>query len=144
MRRKKLITSIVLVLLLASAFSSSAVFAAMPPDDTIDPQSIVMCTSSFIAQSSTKAKAEIYATNSGSTPYITSKVTLQSASLGSTNFSDVSGVDPVVYTVENQSYISHKCYFTITSNKEYRIKIELTDKVNGIITTKTYYESLER
>lgn len=144
MRRKKLITSIVLVLLIASAFSSSAVFAAMPPDDTIDPQSIITCSRSFIATSSTKARAEISATSSGETPFITSKVTLQSAPLGTTSFSNVSGVNPSTYTVEDQTMILHVCTFSITSDKEYRIKVEITDKVNGIQVTKTYYQALSR
>lgn len=144
MRRKKLITSIVLVLLLASAFSSSAVFAAMPPDDTADPQSIVTCIKSFVATSSTKASAEVSATSSGNTPYITSKITLQSAPLGTTTYSNVSGVSPSIYTVENKVAILHTCTFNITSNKEYRIKIEITDEVNGIAKTKTYYQPLSR
>ena len=144
MRRKKLITSIVLVLLLASAFSSSAVFAAIPPDDTIDPQSIMTCTYSFKATSSTKAKATVSATSSGEPEYITSKITLQSAPLGTTNFSKVSGVSPATYTVENQSMILHQCNFSITSDKEYRIKIELTDKIDGTQVTKTYYSALSR
>lgn len=143
MRRKRLTTILVLVLLIASAFSSSAVFAAMPPDDTADPQSIVTCVKSFVATSSTKASAEVYASSSGKTPYITSKITLQSAPLGTTEYSNVSGVSPSVYTV-NEVSILHTCTFSITSNKEYRIKIQITDEVNGITTTKTYYETLSR
>ena len=143
MRRKKLITSIVLVLLLASAFSSSTVFAAMPPDNTADPQTIMTCSRSFVATSSTKASATVSATSSGKTPFITSKITLQSADLGSTKFTDVSG-ETDTKTVENQMSILHVCSFNSTSDKEYRIKIQLTDKVNGTQVTKTYYQELSR
>lgn len=143
MRRKRLTTILVSVLLIASAFSSSAVFAAMPPDNTADPQTIMTCTRSFVATSSTKARAEISATSSGQTPFITSKVTLQSATLGTTKFTDVSGSTDTK-TVEDQMSILHICNFSITSDKEYRIKIELTDKVNGIQVTKTYYQALSR
>ena len=145
MRRKRLTTILVLVLLIASAFSSSAVFAAMPPDNTADPQTIMTCSHSFVATSSTRAKADVYATSSVTSPtYITSKITLQSAPSGTTSFSNVSGVSPDTLTVKNSPYISHKCYFTITSDKDYRIKIQITDNVNGVEVTKTYYEELSR
>lgn len=143
MRRKRLTTILVSVLLIASAFSSSAVFAAMPPDNTADPQSIMTCTASFKATSSKKASATVSATSSGQTPFITSKITLQSAELGSTKFTDVSGTTDTK-TVENQMSILHICSFNITSDKEYRIKIQLTDKVNGTQVTKTYYQELSR
>lgn len=141
MRRKRLTTILVSVLLIASAFSSSAVFAAMPPDNTADPQTIQSCTFSFKATSSTKATATVSATSSGDTPFITSKITLQSAPLGTTKFTDVSG-STKTKTVEDQISILHTCTFNITSDKEYRIKIQLTDKVDGIQVTKTYYQAL--
>ena len=144
MRRKRLTTILVSVLLIASTFSSSAVFAAMPPDNTADPQTIITCAYSFKATSSTRARATVSATSSGQTPFITSKITLQSAPLGTSSFSKVSGVSPETYTVNNKVAILHECYFDITSDKEYRIKIELTDKVNGNEVTKTYYQELSR
>ncbi|MCI8631283.1 MAG: hypothetical protein HFG67_03290 [Firmicutes bacterium] len=143
MKKKRISTILVLVMLLVSVFSSTMAWAAAN-NDTIDPQSIVTCTKSFIATSSTKAKATVSASSSGNTPYITSKITLQSAALGSTRFSNVSNVDPDIYTVEDKVAILHQCTFPITSSKEYRIKIEITDEVNGITTTKTYYQELSR
>ena len=143
MRRKRLTTILVSVLLIASAFSSSAVFAAMPPDNTADPQTVQSCTFSFEATSSTKARAEVSAVSSGITPFITSKITLQSAPLGTTTFTDVSG-STSTKTVENLTAILHICTFSITSTKEYRIKVQLTDKVDGVQVTKTYYQALDR
>lgn len=143
MKKKRISTILVLVMLLVSVFSSTMAWAAVN-NDTIDPQSIVTCTKSFIATSSTKANAKVYATSSGYTPYITSKITLQSAPLGSTKFTNVSNVDPSTYTVEDEVTILHQHSFPITSDKEYRIKIQITDEVNGITTTKTYYQDLSR
>ena len=136
-KMKRISTILVLAMMLASIFSSSIAFAAMPPDNTI-----MSCVSSFVATSSTRARAEISATSSGQTPFITSEITLQSAPLGTTRFTDVEG-STQTKTVEDSISILHACSFGISSDKEYRIKIELTDKVNGIQVTKTYYKDLD-
>ena len=86
--------------------------------------------------------SEVFAGSSGDTPFITSEITLQSAPLGTTSFTDVKG-GTKTKTVENQTSILHTCSFDISSDKEYRIKVKLTDKVNGIQSTKTYYKTLD-
>lgn len=142
MKKKRISTILVLVMLLVSVFSSTMAWAAVN-NDTIDPQSIITCSRSFVATSSTKARAEVSATSSGDTPFITSKITYQSAPLGTTRFTNVSN-STSTYTVEDETMIIHICNFNITSDKEYRIKIELTDKVNGTQVTKTFYQALSR
>ncbi len=141
-KMKRISTILALAMMLASIFSSSIAFAAMPPDNTASPNTIMSCVSSFVATSSTRARAEISATSSGQTPFITSEITLQSAPLGTTRFTDVEG-STQTKTVEDSISILHACSFGISSDKEYRIKIELTDKVNGIQVTKTYYKDLD-
>ena len=141
-KMKRISTILVLAMMLASVFSSSIAFAAMPPDNTASPNTIMSCVSSFVATSSTRARAEISATSSGQTPFITSEITLQSAPLGTTSFTDVKG-STKTKTVEDQTSILHSCSFNITSDKEYRIKVKLTDKVNGTQVTKTYYKDLD-
>ena len=139
---KRISTILVLAMMLASVFSSSIAFAAMPPDNTASPNTIMTCARQFVAVSSTSAIAEVFAGSSGDTPFITSEITLQSAPLGTTSFTDVKG-STKTKTVENQTSILHTCSFDISSDKEYRIKVKLTDKVNGIQSTKTYYKTLD-
>ena len=141
-KMKRISTVLVLAMMLASIFSSSIAFAAMPPDNTASPNTIMTCARSFVAVSSTSAIAEVFAGSSGDTPFITSEITLQSAPLGTTNFTDVEG-STQTKTVEDNMAILHVCSFGISSDKEYRIKIELTDKVDGIQSTKTYYKALD-
>ena len=141
-KMKKISAVLVLAMMLASIFSSSIAFAAMPPDNTASPNTIMSCVSSFVATSSTRARAEISATSSGQTPFITSEITLQSAPLGTTRFTNVKD-STLTKTVEGQTSILHVCNFGITSDREYRIKVKLTDKVNGIQVTKTYYKDLD-
>ena len=85
-KMKRISTVLVLAMMLASIFSSSIAFAAMPPDNTASPNTIMTCARSFVATSSTRARAEVSATSSGQTPFITSEITLQSAPLGTTRF----------------------------------------------------------
>ena len=140
-KMKKISAVLVLAMMLASIFSSSIAFAAMPPDNTASPNTIMSCALTFLATSSTSAIAEVFAGSSGQTPFITSEVTLQSAPLGTTRFTNVKD-STLTKTVEGQTSILHVCNFGITSDREYRIKVKLTDKVNGIQSTKTYYKTL--
>ena len=141
-KMKRISTILVLAMMLASVFSSSIAFAAMPPDNTASPNTIMTCLLTFVTTSSTKARAEVFAGSSGQTPFITSEITLQSAPLGTTSFTDVKD-STKTKTVEDQTSILHSCSFNITSDKEYRIKVKLTDKVNGIQSTDTYYKELD-
>ena len=76
--------------------------------------------------------------------FITSKITLQSAPLGSASYTNVSGVLPSTQTVYDRSNITHLCSFPISTSKNYRIKIEITDEVNGKQATVTKYKTLTR
>ena len=70
-----------------------------------------------------------------------SKITLQEAPLGSSNFTN-SNVNPKTKQVSS-STIAHVASFTISTSKEYRAKIEITDNTNGTDYTVTFYEDLQ-
>lgn len=138
----KILTAAVLVL--ALVFSMNAVVFAGVNDNIPALRTIIGIGKTFIADSSTKATATVQATSSGTTPYITSKITLQSAALGSKNYSNVSGVSAKTKTVYDQTAILHTATFSISSSKNYRVKIELTDEVHGVESTVTSYCYLSR
>ena len=103
---------------------------------------IVSTVSSFVRNSNTKGTASVSATSSNpSTPYVISKMTLQEAPLGSTSFtnSNTDSKTKKVYT----NVILHTTTFPITTTKDYRVKIEVTDNTNGIDNTVTFYEYLQ-
>lgn len=139
---RTLIAVITLFALLLPTFSSYA--AAGGGGNVAEPNTVVSTAISFTEKDDTTGFASIYAHSSGYASFITSKVTLQSAPLGSTSFTTVSGVSPSIYTVYDSPYIKHLCSFPITSTKDYRIKIEITDKVNGKQATYTTYQKLTR
>ena len=139
---RMLIALITLFALLLPTFSS---YAAIGGGGNIaEPNTIISYAISFKATSDDTGLADVYASSSGKATYITSKVTLQSAPSGSTSYTTVSGLSPSVYTVYDSAYIKHLCSFPITSTKDYRIKIEITDKVNGKQSTYTTYKKMTR
>lgn len=147
MKTRKTNILIVIALTLAMLFSMSAVFAdtsnpGLEGSESIGVRTVNGCTSSFDAESSSRAVAEVGGTSSGFPSFITSKITLQSAPLGTSYFSDVWGVNPETYTVYNDTSILHCCYFPINSNRTFRIKIELTDDANGYNVTTRYFQGL--
>ena len=103
---------------------------------------IVSTTSSFVRDSNTKGTASLSAVSSNpSTPYVISKMTLQEAPLGSSNFVN-SNTDPKTKKVYSNA-ILHTATFSITTTKEYRVKMEITDSTNGTESTVTFYENLQ-
>ena len=139
---RMLIALITLFALLLPTFSS---YAAIGGGGNIaEPNTIISYAVSFKATSNDTGLADVYATSSGKATFITSKVTLQSAPSGSTSYTTVSGLSPSVYTVYDSVSIKHLCSFPITSTKNYRIKIEITDEVNGKQSTFTKYKTLTR
>ena len=103
---------------------------------------ITSTTSSFVRDSSTKGTATVAAHSSNAnTPYMKSKMTLQEAPLGTNNFVN-SNVTPKTKTTSYSS-ILHTETFTITTTKEYRVKIEITDNTKGTDYTVTIYEDLQ-
>lgn len=139
---RMLIALITLLALLLPTFSSYA--AAGGGGNVAEPMTIGTISISFTARSSTDGYAHIYAHSIGYPTFITSKATLQSAPSGSSSYTDVSGVSPSIYTVYNKVSIDHTCSFPITSTKNYRIKVEITDEVNGKQSTITCYKNLTR
>ena len=138
---RMLIALLTLFALLLPTFSS---YAAAGGGNVAEPATIVSSAISFVEKSNNTGFADIYAHSSGYASIITSKVTLQSAPLGSSSYTTVSGLSPSIYTVYDSAYIQHLCSFPITSTKNYRIKIEITDKVNGKQSTYTTYKVLTR
>ena len=132
-----------IVTLLIPAFGGVA-YAESTVIDEIDSKTATAMRYSFVASSNIKGDAYVYAACSGIASFITAKITLQSAPLGSASYTNVSGVLPSTFTVYDSSSIAHFCTFPISSGKNYRIKIEITDKVNGKQATVTKYKTLTR
>lgn len=144
MKKRKLNRILILITIIALLLPAGTAYASDIDEGTAEPQTIGNYTVSFVAKSDVTADVILFAASIGIPSYITSKITLQSASLGSSVYTNVSGIQPSTYTVYNQASITHICSFPISSNKEYRIKIELTDKVNGKTVTVTRYKNLSR
>ena len=98
----------------------------------------------FDATSNTSATSEVSFYADSIATSIKSTITLQSAPLGSSNYSNVSGISPSTRTVYNTTYIYHTCNFNISSQKDYRIKVEISQTINGINTTTIRYKTLVR
>ncbi len=142
-KTSKILILLMIVTLLIPAFGSVA-YAESIENDGTDVKTATAMRYSFVASSNVKGDAYVYAACSGIASFITSKITLQSAPLGSASYTNVSGVLPSTYTVYDSSSITHFCTFPISSGKNYRIKIEITDKVNGKEVTVTKYQTLTR
>ena len=121
------------------------IFAAdvTTPKRAIDDDRMIVYTStSFVRDSSTKGTVSVVASSSNpNTPYMILKITLQEAPLGTTDYTN-SDVDPKEKTVSRSS-ISQVTTFTISTKKEYRAKIQITDCTNGVDSTRTIYEYLQ-
>ena len=142
-KTSKILIILMIVTLLIPAFGGVA-YAESDGDNSIAPMTIGSYVISFKAANSVRGDVDVYAHSIGVASYITSKITLQSAPLGSSSYTNVFGVLPSTYTVYDQIYIKHLCSFPISSGKNYRIKIEITDKVNGKESTVTLYKTLTR
>ncbi len=142
-KTSKFLILLMIVTLLIPAFGSVA-YAESDGDDSIAPMTAAVIRYSFDATSNVKGEAYVYASCTGIASFITSKITLQSAPLGSASYTNVSGVLPSTQTVYDRSNITHLCSFPISTSKNYRIKIEITDEVNGKQATVTKYKTLTR
>ena len=146
MKKRNLSRILILITIIALLLPVGSAYAAVIDEGTdegiAEPQTVTTVSYSFTSSSDVVGDAYVYAVSSGIASYITSKITLQSAALGSSSYSNVSGVRPSIYTVYNTASIGHFCSFPISSNRKYRIKIELTDKVNGKTATVTLYRNL--
>ena len=142
-KTSKFLILLMIVTLLIPAFGSVA-YAESDGDDSIETMTIGSYIISFKAANSVRGDVDVFASSLGLASYITSKITLQSAPLGSSSYTNVSGVLPSTYTVYDTTRITHLCSFPISSGKNYRIKVEITDKVNGKKSTATLYKTLSR
>ena len=94
----------------------------------------------FIRTTGNEAEAYMYATFL-SPRKVVSKVSLEEAPEGTTNFTTVEG--PYKRTVYNTTSISRLNYFELEEGYEYRVKYEVTDTLEGIETTVTEYAYLQ-
>lgn len=97
--------------------------------------------SSFVQESSTSASGYATATVSGIASYIKITVTLQQAAKGSSTYTN-SSQDPVNKTVYNTNYITKTFSFKVSNTKNYRVKIVVKDKINSVVSTKTFYKKM--
>ena len=142
MKKRNLSRILILITIIALLLPVGSAYAAVIDEGTAEPQTVVSYILSFSTSNDIIGNADVYATSSNMATYITSKITLQSASLGSSSYTNVIGVSPSTFTVYNRASISHLCSFPISSSKNYRIKIEITDCVNGKVATTTLYKNL--
>lgn len=136
----KKLTAVILILSLVLSCNVVAFATTSSEDSTAITRTVGGVSLAFNATSSTQACAKVIGSSNGETPYIISKVTLQEAPLGSSNFVN-SNVSPSIMTVYD-TLIFHTSYWPITSSKNYRIKVEMTDEVNGIRLTTVWFKNL--
>ena len=145
MKHAKFSRILIILMIIALLLPAGGAYASSDDEPvTVQPQTAVSYILSFSTSNDIIGHAHVYVTSSGIASYITSKITLQSASLGSSVYSDVIGINPSEYTVYNKVSITHLCNFPVSNNKNYRIKIEITDKVNGKTAKTTLYKTLTR
>lgn len=146
MKNKKFTRILILLTIVALLLPAGSAYAADVDGEEHqpDPQTVVSYVLSFSTSNDIIGNVNVYAHSSNEADYITSKITLQSAPLGSSAYTNVTGISPSTYTVYNSVYISHLCNFPVSSSKNYRIKIEITDCVNGKVATTTLYKTLTR
>lgn len=138
----RILVVLMIVLLMVPALGS--VTYAESEEDSAQTMTVGSYVVSFVARNSVTGDADVYAHSIGLASKITCTITLQSAPLNSLSYSNVSGVLPSTRTVYNSTYINHMCSFPISSSKNYRIKIQVTDTVNGKTATTTFYKTLSR
>lgn len=142
MKKRNLSRILILITIIALLLPVGSAYAAVIDEGTAEPQTVVSYILSFSTSNDIIGNVDVYAHSSGLASYITSKITLQSASLNSSSYTNVIGVSPSTFTVYNKTSISHLCSFPISDSKKYRIKIEITDCVNGKTATTTLYKNL--
>lgn len=97
--------------------------------------------SSFVQESATSASGHANATVTGIASYIKMTVKLQQAASGTSNYTDSSQAS-LSKTVYNTNYITKTFSFKVSNSKNYRVKIVIKDKINGVVSTRTYYKKM--
>ena len=93
----RILVILMIVALMIPAFGSAA-YAESNTDSTGPFRTPAGYVISFSAINNVQALADVFVTSSGYASSITSKITLQSAPLGSSSYSNVTGVLPSTYT----------------------------------------------
>lgn len=104
-------------------------------------RSISTLTASFNQETSTSASGRATAYAVGTASYIKITVTLQQAPSGSSNYTN-SSQDPVTKTVYDTNYITKTYTFKVSNSKNYRVKIVVKDKIDGVVSTRTSYKKM--
>ena len=130
--------------------SPAAVFAATdsasicPVESISNPQvpvrTVMSISASFTKISNIQAYAHVLATSGSSYATILSSIELQSRTSDGDEFTTELG--PVYRRIYNSSYIEQEVSFPISSGKEYRIKVTITDTVAGVENSVTDYFDL--
>ena len=126
------------------SFADSGGMGTEPGVTPLNPnpliQTIMSLSASFVRLQDGSAHAYVYAT-SGSVAKITSSVELQSRDSPADEFETELG--PVYKRVLNSTYIEQNVYFPVSMDKEYRIKVTVSDNVNGMESSVTDYFELQ-
>lgn len=104
-------------------------------------RTVASIVASFDQKTSTSASGNATVNVFGLADYIKITVTLQQAASGTTSYTN-SSQDPVSKTVYNTNYITKSYTFKVSNSKNYRVKMVIKDKTNGVISTKTYYKKM--
>lgn len=110
-------------------------------DDENMARTVSTIVASFVQESSTSASGSASAYATGVATYIKLTVTLQQAALGSSSYTN-SSQDPVTKTVYNTNYLTKSFSFKVSNSKKYRVKIVVKDKLNGVVSTRTFYKKM--
>ena len=140
----------VCLLLACLCLSPAVAFGVMDTERTASPVSswnqegpdrtVILISASFEKISNVQAYALVYGTSSSTNATILSAVELQSRTSVDDDFETELG--PVYRRIWNSSSIEHEVYFPITSGKQYRIKVTITDTVEGVVHSVTDYFDL--
>lgn len=110
-------------------------------DESMMPRTVSSAVITFSRESSTVGSGYASAYTTTTADYIKVTVTLQQAASGSSTYSN-SSQDPVTRTLYDTDYIRKAYSFNVTTTKNYRVKVVIKDKTNGVISTKTLYKKL--
>ena len=132
LKMNKMKKIVVITLLVATLLIPNVSFAGT--------NTAAIISSYFIKTSSSEAEAYMYATFL-SPRKVVSKVSLEEAPAGTTNFTTVEG--PYSRTAYNTTAVSRLIYFELDEDCDYRVKFEVTDTLEGIETTVTEYAYLQ-
>ena len=103
---------------------------------------VTTTSSSFVRDSATKGTATLAAhTSNNVNPSVVSRMTLQEAPLGTTSFTNSNVAQKTKSST--RSSITHVATFDITTSKEYRVKMEIIESINGDTITTVLYENLQ-